>query len=163
MELKQKHKDYLKEKGITSITDLTWHLETIKKDGGNRQMLFDFVWFIVNKEDSLRSFFYEVKNDLPKTTAEIVNVILAENDEDLKKILNESYMFLDEVLDPGPNEIVHHKFGLFRLEKRVSNGLIGESSSVKPCCELIEIYDSLKEAKKAQKELTVGSIILPSY
>lgn len=59
-------------------------------------------------------------------------------------------------------EITHHKFSLFRteiIEKDVhSNWRISRG-----CFEFIETFDSLEEAKSAQKEYKESTIILPSY
>lgn len=59
-------------------------------------------------------------------------------------------------------QIIHHKFSLFRTEK-----VEGESHPtfmvVRGCFEFIETFDSLEEAKSAQKEYKESTIILPSY
>lgn len=64
-------------------------------------------------------------------------------------------------------EIYRCKFSLFRLEKQYHRGLsyVGMEDSImtERCFEYIEAYDTLEEAKIAQKELKQKSIILPSY
>lgn len=58
-------------------------------------------------------------------------------------------------------EITHHKFSLFRTEKpfeskshfRIKQG----------CFEFVNTFDTLEEAKLAQKEYKEETIILPSY
>lgn len=55
-------------------------------------------------------------------------------------------------------EITHHKFSLFRTEKYFSPSIIKQG-----CFEFINTFDSLEEAKSAQKEYEENTIILPSY
>lgn len=64
-------------------------------------------------------------------------------------------------------EIQHCKFSLFRLEKRFFpiSTIVGEFNEmlVQNCMEYIETYDTLDEAKIAQKEYKEKTIILNSY
>lgn len=59
-------------------------------------------------------------------------------------------------------QITHHKFSLFRTER-----IEGEQQSTfrvtRSCFEFIETFNSLEEAKSAQKEYKENTIILPSY
>lgn len=57
-------------------------------------------------------------------------------------------------------EITHNKFSLFRTDKY---RYITENVVTNSCFEFIETFDSLEEAKSAQKEYKESTIILPSY
>lgn len=57
MNFKQKHKDFLKENNLNSVTDIAWFVEKVKKDGGNRQMMFDLAYLLINEKDCLEFYF----------------------------------------------------------------------------------------------------------
>lgn len=57
-------------------------------------------------------------------------------------------------------EITHHKFSLFRTERPYG---LGVSNLFMACFEFIATYNTLEEAKSAQKEIEGQTIILPSY
>ena len=63
MELKQKHKDYLKENNLNSVSDIAFHIERLKESGENRQMMLDLVWILVNEKSCLLDFFSAEKQD----------------------------------------------------------------------------------------------------
>ena len=56
-------------------------------------------------------------------------------------------------------EIAHHKFSLFLLETEF--GFM--SDLYQECFKYVETFNSLDEAKDAQKEYKRRTIILPSY
>ena len=59
------------------------------------------------------------------------------------------------------------KYSLFLLEKEVfimANYIGGKTSKItEKCMEYVETYNTLEEAKTAQKETIQKTIILPSY
>jgi len=59
-------------------------------------------------------------------------------------------------------QITHHKFSLFRVEKS-ENDQHPTFRIITSCFEFIETFNSLEEAKSAQKEYEESTIILPSY
>lgn len=59
-------------------------------------------------------------------------------------------------------QITHHKFSLFITEK-TENDTHPAWKITRGCFEFIKTFDSLEEAKSAQKEYEENTIILPSY
>lgn len=57
-------------------------------------------------------------------------------------------------------EITHHKFSLCRTERPYG---LGASNLLMTCFEFIATYNTLEEAKSAQKEIEYQTLILPSY
>jgi hypothetical protein len=62
---KQKYKDYLEKNGIKSEDDLVLYLDILRNTKnlniGDRQMLFDFAWMMINDRPSVLSFFTQEK------------------------------------------------------------------------------------------------------
>ena len=55
--------------------------------------------------------------------------------------------------------ITHHKFSLFRTQKTINSTLQIASN----CFDYLNTFDTLEEAKFAQKQHEEETIILPSY
>ena len=60
-------------------------------------------------------------------------------------------------------EIVHHKYSLFLLERAVHNTVGGTTRLLEECCIHLDEYDTLKEAKLAQTQYQLKTIIIPTY
>jgi hypothetical protein len=56
-------------------------------------------------------------------------------------------------------EIQHNKFSLFLLERSVR----GEKHLLEECCIHLDEYDTLEEAKLAQTQYDLKTIIIPTY
>lgn len=60
---KKKHKKYLEDNNIKSLSELVPHIEVLKKEKGldikSKQMILDFVYLLCNEETVLKSFFAE--------------------------------------------------------------------------------------------------------